>query len=123
MKQSHSLSFCLLSLLLHSAGCDEDVDPGEERGDRPLSQQLHLHVYQEVFGFSDLSLQEDGAREAVYLTGAEVSFLIALNDAEDYVVARVGGGRSYPEDLRGNDDVGLKAELVVRDADGGILTF
>lgn len=37
-----SLSICLG---LHSAGCDEDIDPGEEGGERPLPQQLHLHVY------------------------------------------------------------------------------
>lgn len=111
------------SLLLHSAGCDEDIDPGEERGECPLPEQLHLNIYQEVFGLSDLSLQVDSACEAVQLAGAEVALLVALNDADDYVVTRVGGGRSYSEDLCRNDDVGLEAELVVRDANGGVLTI
>lgn len=115
-------SLCF-SLRLHSAGCDEDVDPGKERSERPLPQQLHLYIYQEVFGLSDLSLQVDSTREAVQLAGAEVALLVSLTDADDYLVTRVGGGRSYSEDLRRNDDVGLEAELVVRYADGGVLTI
>lgn len=108
--------------MLHGAGRDEDIDPGQEGGDRPLSQQLHLHIYQEVFGLADLSLQVDGAREAVQLPGAKVALLVALDDADDDVVAGVSGGRSDSEDLGGGDDVGLEAELVVRDADRGLLT-
>lgn len=115
-------NFQSLSLLLHHAGCDEDVDPGEERGEGPLSQQLHLNIYQEVFGLADLSLQVDGACETVQLPGAEVALLIALDDADEDVIARICGGWSDSEDLGGSDDVGLEAELVVRDADGGVLT-
>lgn len=107
--------------VLHGSGRDEDIDPGEERGDCPLSQQLHLHIYQEVFGLADLFLQVYGAREAVHLSGAEVALLVAFGDADDDVVAGVSRGRSDPEDLGGDDDVGLEAELVVRDADGGLL--
>lgn len=109
-------------LALHGAGCDEDIDPGEERGERALPQQLHLHIDQEVFGLADLSLQVDGACETVQLPGAEVALLVAFDDADDDVVAGIGRGRSDSEDLGGNDDVGLEAELVVRDADGGVLT-
>lgn len=121
MKFPVPLSVCL-TLVLHSAGCDKDINPGEERGESPLSQQLHLHIYQEVFGLEDLSLQVDCAREAVQLSGAEVALLVASDDADDDVVARVGGGWSDSEDLSRDDDVGLEAELVVRDADGRVLT-
>lgn len=69
-----------------------------------------------------MSLQVDGTRETVQPPGAEVALLIALNDADDDVIARVGRGWSNSEDLGRNDDVGLEAELVVRDADGGVLT-
>lgn len=105
------------STLLHHAGCDEDLDPGEERGERPLPQQLHLHIYHEVFGLADLSLQVDGACETVQLPGAEVALLVALDDPDEDVIAGIGGGWSDSEDLGGSDDVGLEAELVVRDAD------
>lgn len=114
-----SFSICLVLL---SAGCDEDIDPGKKRGERPLPQQLHLHIYQEVFGLTDLSLQVDGAHEVVELPGAEVALLIALGDADDDMVARVGGGRSDSKDLGRDDDVGLEAELVVRDPHGRVLT-
>lgn len=110
------------SVALQGTGCDKDIDPGEERGERPLPQQLHLHIYLEVFGLADLFLQVDGARKAVQLPGAEVALLVALDDADDDVIAGVGGRRADAEDLGGNDDVGLEAELVVRDADGGVLT-
>lgn len=114
-----SLSICLG---LHSAGCDEDIDPGEEGGERPLPQQLHLHVYQEVFGLADLSLQEDSACVAVQLPGAEVALLVAPYDADDDMVARVGRGRSDSKDLGWDDDVGLEAELVVGDPQRRVLT-
>lgn len=120
MKIPVLLSVCL-SLVLHSAGCDKDIDPGEERGERPLPQQLHFHIYQEVFRLMDLSLQVDGAREAVELPGAEVALLIALDDADDNMITRVGRGWSDSEDLGRNDDVGLEAELVVCDAYRGVL--
>lgn len=29
---------------LKQVACDEDVDPGVESGERPLSPKLHLHV-------------------------------------------------------------------------------
>lgn len=115
VKSPVPLSVCLF-LVLHGAGCDKDIDPGEERGERPLPQQLHLHVYQEVFGLRDLPLQVDGACETVQLPGAEVALLVALDDADDNLISRVGRGWSDSEDLGGNDDVGLEAELVVRDA-------
>lgn len=121
MKFPVPLSVCL-ALVLHSTGCDEDIDPGKERGERPLPQQLHLHVYQEVFGLADLSLQVHSPGEAVQLSGAEVALLVAFDDADDNVVARVGGGWSDSENLGRNDDVGLEAELVVRDAYRRVLT-
>lgn len=110
-----------LSVVLHCAGCDEDIDPGQEGGESSLPQQLHLHVDQEVFGLADLPLQVDGAGEAVELPGAEVAFLVAFDDAEDDLISRVGGRRADPEDLGRSDDVGLKAELVVGDADGRVV--
>lgn len=118
MKYLVSVTMCPL----HSAGCDEDVDPGQEGGEHPLPQQLHLYVYLEVFGLTDLSLQVDCAREAVELTGAEVTFLVTLRDADDDVVAGVGGRRSDSEDLGWNNDVGLETELVVGDPGGRVLT-
>lgn len=69
-----------------------------------------------------MSLQVDGAHEVVELPGAEVALLIALGDADDDMVARVGGGRSDSKDLGRDDDVGLEAELVVRDPHGRVLT-
>lgn len=107
--------------MLHRAGCDEDVDSGEERGERPLPQQLHLYIYQEVFGLADLSLQVDSACETVQLPGAEVALLVALDDADKDVITGICRGWSDPEDLGGSDNVGLEAELVVCDADGGVL--
>lgn len=108
--------------MLLSAGRYEDVDPGQEGGERPLPQEPHLHVYQEVFGLVDFSLQVDGACEAVQLAGAEVALFIALYDADDDVITRVGGGRSDPENLSWNDDVVLEAELIVGDPHGRVLT-
>lgn len=121
MKSPAPLSACLF-LVLHGAGCDKDIDPGKERGERPLPQQLHLHVYQEVFGLGDLSLQVDSACETVQLPGAEVALLVALDDADDDLISGVGWRRSDSEDLGGNDDVGLEAELVVRNAGRRVLT-
>lgn len=109
-------------LVLHVAGCDEDIDSGQEGGECSLPQQLHLYFNQEVFGLADFPLQVHGAGEAVQLPGAEVTFSVALGDADDDVVAGVGGGRSDSEDLGRNDDVGLVAELVVRDPDRRVLT-
>ncbi len=86
------LLWVCFSLVLHSAGCDKDIHSGEERGEYPLPQQFHLHIYQEVFGLTDLSLQVDCAREAVQLPGAEVALLIAPDDADDNVIAREGRG-------------------------------
>lgn len=82
-----------------------------------MPQQLHLHIDQEVFGLANLSLQVDGACEAVELPGAEVALLIAFCDADGDVITRVGGRWSDPEDLSRNDDVGLEAELVVCDTE------
>lgn len=110
------------STLLHHTGCDEDIDPGEERGERPLPQQLHLHIYEKVFGLTHLSLQVDRSREAVKLPGTEVAFFIAFDDTDEDVIPGVGWGRPNSEDLGGGDDVGLEAELVIRDAQGGGLT-
>lgn len=109
--------------MLHSAGCDKYIYPGQERGERPLSQQLHLHIYLEVFGLEDLSLQVDSSGIAVELTRAEVALFIAFCDADDNLVTGVRRGRSDPEDLCWNDDVGLEAELVVGDPHGGVLTL
>lgn len=111
-----------MCLMLNSAGCDENIDPGDKRGEGSLPQELHLHIYQEVFGLADLSLQVHCAREAVQLAGAEVALLVTLSDADNNVVASVSGGRSNPEDLGWDDNVGLKAELVVRDSHRGVLT-
>lgn len=109
-------------MALHDAGRDKDVNPGKEGGERPLSQQLHLHVDQEVSGLVDLSLQVDGSREAVEFPGAEITLLVALYDADDDLIAGVGGRRADPEDLCGRDDVGLEAEMVIGDADRRALT-
>ncbi len=121
MKFAVPLKVCF-SLMLHSTGCDKDIDPGEEGGERPLPQQLHFHIYQEVSGLADLSLQVDGSRETVQLPGAEETLLIALDDADDDVIAGKGGRWSNSEDLGGDDDVGLEAEVVVCDTNGGVLT-
>lgn len=61
-------------------------------------------------------MQIHGPREAVELPRAEVAFLVSARDADDDVVARVGGRGSDAEDLSWDDDVGLEAQLVVRDA-------
>ena len=112
-----------MGLVLHSRWCDEDVDPGQERSDGPLPQQLHLHLYEEVFGLTDFPLKIDGTCEAVQLAGAEVALFISLSDADRNIVTRVDGGWSDTEDLSRNDDVGLEAELVVSDPHRRILTI
>lgn len=108
--------------MLHSTGRDEDVDLGEEGAERAFPEQLHLHVDQEVFGLFDLSLQEDGARVSVQFPGAEEALLVSSDDADGDVVSGVTGRRSDPENLGGNDDVGLEAELIVCDPDRRVLT-
>lgn len=109
--------------LLEWVGCDEDIDPGLERGERPLSPKLHLHVQQEISGTFHLPVQVHGARVGIQLPGAEVVLLIPLCDADDDVVSRVGRGGSDAEDLSGDDDVGLEAEVVVGDSQGRVLTL
>lgn len=54
-----------MPLLSDCAGCDEDVDPGEETGEGALAQQPHLHVNEEVPGLAHLPLQVDGPRVTV----------------------------------------------------------
>lgn len=87
-----------------------------------MPQQLHFHIYQEVFGLADLSLQVDGTCEAVQLACAEVALFIPLCDANDNMISRVGRVRADSEDLSWNDDVGLIRELVVSDPQGRVLT-
>lgn len=108
--------------MLHRTGRDEDIDPGDKRSEGSLPQELHLHVYEEVFGLAHLSLQVDCACEAVQLARAEVALLVAPSDADDDVVAGVGGGRPNAKNLGRDDNVGLEAELVVRDSHRGVLT-
>lgn len=67
-------------------------------------------------------MQVHGARVGVQLPGAEVVLLVPLRDADDDVVPRVGRGRSDAEDLGGDDDVGLEAEVVVGDSQRSVLT-
>lgn len=93
-----------------------------EGGERALPPQLHLHVDEEVPRPFDLPLQVHGAGVGVELPRAEVVVLVALRDADDYVVPRVRGGGPDAEDLSGDDDVGLEAEVVVGDSEGGVLT-
>lgn len=69
-----------------------------------------------------MSLQVDRSHEAVKLPGAEVALLVAFDDTDEDVIPGVGRGRPNSEDLGGGDDVGLEAELVVCDAQGGGLT-
>lgn len=59
----------------------------------------------------------------IQLPGAEVVFLIALRDADDDVVSRVGRGGSDTEDLCRDDDVGLEAEVIVGDPQRRVLTL
>lgn len=66
-------------------------------------------------------MQVHGARVGVELAGAEVVLLVALRDGHDDVVPRVRRGGSDPEDLSRDDDVGLEAEVVVGDSQGGVL--
>lgn len=103
--------------------CDEDVDAGVEGGERPLPPQLHLHVDEEVPRAFDLPLQVHGAGVGVQLPRAEVVVLVALRDADDDVVPRVRWGGSDTEDLSGDDDVGLEAEVVVGDSERRVLTL
>lgn len=108
---------------LERAGCDEDIDLGLESGKRPLSPKLHLHVNKEISWTLDLPVQVHGARVGVQLPGAEVVFLIPLRDGDDDIVPGVGRGGSDAEDLSGDDDVGLEAEVVVGDSQGRVLTL
>lgn len=106
---------------LEGAAGDEDVDPGLEGGERSLPPQLHLGGDEEIPLTVDLPVQVHGARVRVELPGAEVVLLVALRDGHDDVVPRVGGGGSDPEDLGGDDDVGLEAEVVVGDPQRRVL--
>lgn len=103
-------------LTSHGVCCDEHVDAGQESCESSLTQQLHFHVDEEVPWLPHLPVQVHCAREAVELPSAEVSFLVSARDADDDVVARVGGRGSDAEDLCWDDDVGLEAQLVVCDA-------
>lgn len=103
------------------AAGDEDVDPGLECGERSLPPQLHLGGDEEIPRTVDLPVQVHGARVRVELPSAEVVLLVALRDGHDDVVPRVRGRRSDPEDLSGDDDVGLEAEVVVGDPQRGVL--
>lgn len=103
-------------LTSHGVCCDEHVDAGQERCESSLTQQLHFHVDEEVPWFLHLSVQVHSAREAVELACAKVAFFVSVRNADDDVVARVGGRGSDAEDLSWDDDVGLEAQLVVRDA-------
>lgn len=69
------------------ASGDEDIDPGQEGGEAPLPQQFHLHIDEEVLGLTHLSLQVHSPRKAVELARAEVALFVALDDADDNVVA------------------------------------
>lgn len=109
--------------LLERAGCDEDVDLGLESGKRPLSPKLHLHMEQEIPRTLHLSVQVHGTGVGVQLPGAEVVFLISVRDADDDVVSRVGGGGPDAEDLSGDDDVGLEAEVVIGDSQRSVLAI
>lgn len=68
-------------------------------------------------------MQVHGARVGIQLPGAEVVFLISLRDADDNVVSRVCRGGSDAEDLSGDDDVGLEAEVIVGDSQWRVLTL
>lgn len=107
---------------LERIGCDEDEDLGLESGERPLSPELHLHVEGEVPRALGLPVEVHGARVSVQLPGAEAALLVSLRDADDDVVPRVGGGGSDAEDLSGEDDVGLEADVIVGDPQRGVLT-
>lgn len=108
---------------LEGVACDENVDPGLERGERSLPPKLHLHNDEEIPRTFDLSVQVHGARVRVQLAGAEVVFLIPLRDGDDDVVTRVCRGGSDAEDLGGDDDVGLEAEVIVGDSQRRVLTL
>lgn len=103
-------------LTSHRVCCDEHVDASQESCESSLTQQLHFHVNEEVPCILHLPVQVHGTREAVELPRAEVAFLVSARDADDDVVARVGGRGSDAEDLSWDDDVGLEAQLVVCDA-------
>lgn len=111
------------SAALEGVACDENVDPGLERGERSLPPKLHLHGDEEIPRTFDLSVQVHGTRVRVQLAGAEVVFLIPLRDGDDDVVTRVCRGGSDAEDLGGDDNVGLEAEVIVGDSQRRVLTF
>lgn len=108
---------------LEGVAGDEDVDPGLEGGERSLPPELHLGRDEEIPRTVHLPVQVHGARVGVELPGAEVVLLVALRDGHDDVVPRVRGRGSDPEDLRGDDDVGLEAEVVVGDPQRRVLAF
>lgn len=99
----------------HGVCSDEHVDAGQESCESSLTQQLHLYVDEEVPRLPYLPVQVHGTSEAVELPCAEVAFLVSVRDADEDVVARVGGRGSDAEDLSRDDDVGLEAQLVIRD--------
>lgn len=68
-------------------------------------------------------MQVHGTCVGIQLPGAEVVLLISLRDADDDVVSGVGGRGSDAEDLSGDDDVGLEAEVVVGDSQRRVLTL
>ena len=87
-----------------------------------MSPQLHLHIDQEVLRLTHLLVQVHRSSVGVQLPRAKVVLLVALGDADDDVVSGVGGGGAYTEDLGGDEDVGLEAQVVVGDPQRGVLT-
>lgn len=67
-------------------------------------------------------MEVHSTRVGVELPGAEVVLLVPLRDGDDDVVSGVSGRRPDAEDLSGDDDVGLEAEVVVGDSQRGVLT-
>ncbi len=68
-------------------------------------------------------MQVHGARVGVQLACAEVLLLVSLCDADNHVVSGVGGRGANAEDLSGDDDVGLEAEVVVGNSQRRVLTL
>lgn len=107
---------------LGSVGSDEDVDPGQEGGDRPLAEQLHLYVQKEVFRLPDGSLEVEDSRVRVEFPDAEIILLVALFDVHEDVVTRVGWRRGDPEDLCRDHHTSGEIEAVVGDPHRRVLT-
>ena len=101
---------------LDSVRGDEDIYPGQEGSEGSLSQQLHLYIDQEVSRLSHLPLQVHRPRKTVQLPRGEVVLLVTVGDGDSNVVSPVGGGGANPEDLSGDDNVHLEAQLVVGDS-------